>query len=553
MSTAYFKADPQDPVAQYNVKIPSENGLSYNSSQQIICHIDTSIPFLNPQQTYLKLNVTINDNGLNTHLSLDPNIGANVLIRTLRIVSGTGIELERIENYNTYVNLKYDYNKTPELESKRILLEGAVGGSYCNRSPINQDSGGILNKGTDVFNSLWGNSRSAEVTLPIRSGIFSSNHVFPNSYTQGLFIHLHLEEDYRCIRQNPRVRNLKQALRFQCEGSGDPTTDTTWGDGTTGSSFFLKPNINMNTAHIDDFPFKVGEKFIFFKADSNVNAPPDFDNDVVPTYAGTNYFVISAVEISNTNYIKVTIVTPYTPTDAVNIINVNDFMISVEATPAINVGITAPKYQVNSCELIVGALRPDNEYVQSFRERLDNPENGETTFEMTSCQTYTKSLTANHTAGTLVLPLNNTMAKALLCVPVNTHRPSWDFALNTKFMVGEYDSLDDYQFFYKNRFQPDRPVNVTSIGKNAVAQQQLSELRKALSSSDIPSLNLLDYEDNFTIGRAVALDGQVCDLNNQDVQLNLIYGAPLLNKNFHIFVIHNRDIVFTSSNMTIQV
>ena len=141
-------------------------------------------------------------------------------------------------------------------------------------------------------------------------------------------------------------------------------------------------------------------------------------------------------------------------------------MISVEATPAINVGITAPKYQVNSCELIVGALRPDNEYVQSFRERLDNPENGETTFEMTSCQTYTKSLTANHTAGTLVLPLNNTMAKALLCVPVNTDRPSWDFALNTKFMVGEYDSLDDYQFFYKNRFQPDRPVNVTSIGKN---------------------------------------------------------------------------------------
>ena len=553
MSKRYFQANELEPVEQYNVKIPSENGLSYNSSQQIICHIDTSIPFLNPQQTYLKFKVTINAGGLNTHLSLDPNIGGNVLIRTLRIVSGTGIELERIENYNTYVNLKYDYQKTPELEEKRILLEGATGGSMQNRSPINQSNGGMINKGTDVINSVWGNSNTAELTLPIRSGIFSSNHVFPNSYTQGLFIHLHLEDDYRCIRQNPRVRNLKQALRFLCEGSGNPVTDTGWAEGTTGNSFYLKSNVNMNTAQKDDFPFKIGEKFVFYQANAPIDAPPNEANQV-PFYAGTNYFIIESLDISDTNYIKVTLTADYTPTDVANVIATNDFMISVEADSAINdVAIVAPTYQVNSCELVVGALRPDSDYVKDFRQRLDNPENGETTFEMTSVQTYTKSLTSNHTAGTMVLPLNNTMAKSLVCVPVNTARPTWQMSLNTKFMVGEYDNLDDYQFFYKNTFQPDRPVNTSSIGKKAVSQQQILELRKALISGKIDCLNLLDYESNFAIGRAVALDGQICDLNNQDVQLNVRYTNPVINKNFHIFVIHDREIVFTASNMNIQV
>ena len=549
MSNNYFKVDEKQIVDQYNVKIPSENGLSYNSSQQIICHIDDSINFFNPQQTYLKIKVKINSE-LNTHLSLDPKIGGNVLIRTLRIVSGTGVELERIENYNTYVNLKYTYQDTPELESARILLEGAVGGSYNTRSPINQSSSGLINHGTDINSSLWGDDGSCTMTLPIHSGIFSSRHVYPNLYTQGLFLHFHLEDDYRCIRQNPKVRNLKQALRFQCVGTGDPANDTTWEVGTSTNSFFIKPNINLPTSQISEFPFKDGERFCFWSPDSNVENDPD-DNDKVPMEA-IDFFTIASTEIVG-NYIKVTISADYDPTDAANDLAVNMFMISVEADVSVLADAVAPTYQVENCELVIGALNPLPNYIQDFQERLKDPDDGSTTFEMTSIQTYTQSLPANHTAGTMVLPLNNTMARSLICVPVNTYRPVWRAALNTKFMVGVVDDLNDYQFFYKNKYQPDRVVDCSSISKKAIAQQQISELRKALESGKIDCLNLLSYESNFSIGRAVALDGNICDLNNQDVQLNVRYTDPQINKNFHIFVIHDRDIVFSSSNMTIQV
>tara|TARA_R110001599_G_scaffold353440_1_gene592225 strand:- start:367 stop:2004 length:1638 start_codon:yes stop_codon:yes gene_type:complete len=545
MSNSFFRASPEVAVSQYNTRIPSVNGLSYRANQEIICFIDPTIAYFNPMETYLKLNVSINSD-MNTQLYLNPIIGGQVLINRVRIVSGTGVELEFIQNYNTYVNLKYTYEKNPELENKRILLEGATTTSNAIKTPIDQSGGGIIASGRarDVENSAFGNSRQAELTLPLHTGIFGNSKLFPNGYTQGLYIYLLLEPDYRCIQQNPavNVHHKDELLRFQCVGGVDPTTNKAWDAGTTSNQFYVKPNINTNTANLADFPFKVNEKIAFRKA-GNFDPIPFKDID---------FMTIESIDVDGTyeNFFIITIDNPYDPDVADNNLTENDYIVSVETdfgTPP------APTYTINKCDLMVGVVVPPSSYQASFNQRLLDPATGDLSYDFTSVQTYEQSLPSNNNAGTMVLPLNNTMCKALLAVPVLSDRPTWQVALGTEFFVGQYDNLDDYQFFYKNTYQPDRPVNTTQIKVDSVSQQQLIELEKALYQSDISPEYFLKFRENFCIGRAVALSGQVCNLNNQDVQLNVRYTDQTKNKVFNFFVVHVRDIEFLGGGITVQV
>ena len=56
---SYFIADDKLPVLQQQVSIPSENGLSYNSTQTIELNIPAGTKFINPKNCYLQFNVKL--------------------------------------------------------------------------------------------------------------------------------------------------------------------------------------------------------------------------------------------------------------------------------------------------------------------------------------------------------------------------------------------------------------------------------------------------------------------------------------------------------------
>ena len=56
---SFFVADDKLPVLQQNISIPSENGLSYQSTQTIEINIPANTKFINPKECRLQFEVLL--------------------------------------------------------------------------------------------------------------------------------------------------------------------------------------------------------------------------------------------------------------------------------------------------------------------------------------------------------------------------------------------------------------------------------------------------------------------------------------------------------------
>ena len=56
----YWESMNKEKVLQRSVKIPSRNGTNFVAGQEIIIHIDPSLKYFDPSETYLEGKVKIN-------------------------------------------------------------------------------------------------------------------------------------------------------------------------------------------------------------------------------------------------------------------------------------------------------------------------------------------------------------------------------------------------------------------------------------------------------------------------------------------------------------
>ena len=220
---SFWSVDDKIPVRQTNVSVFAEHGLEYKSSQKINFHIPPTISYFQPRECYLEFDVQILcSNGVATQapsrLTLDAETGGQSLIRDIRIHSGGAgaVLLEEIQNYNTLVALKYDYESNEVLRNKRALTEGSLVYDPDNRatngatkSELNnhksqpftsliRDADGEAITAPDRTNTTWesatdDNFNKVKCLLPLHTGIFSNSKVFPALLTEGLRIEIILE------------------------------------------------------------------------------------------------------------------------------------------------------------------------------------------------------------------------------------------------------------------------------------------------------------------------------------------------------------------------
>ena len=128
--------------------------------------------------------------------------------------------------------------------------------------------------------------------------------------------------------------------------------------------------------------------------------------------------------------------------------------------------------------------------------------------------------------------------------------------------VGIIDRLTSYQFQIDDKLVPSRPIVVSKINKGvSIAAQPLIELEKALTQAGIVPRSFVDYNRNFLIGRAYALNDGVADLNNKTNQLQLFYNektaagvdqAPIHNKLLYCFMFHLRRISIRGDSVVVS-
>lgn len=599
--SSYWRNDEKIKVSQTQVSIPSTNGQSYTgtagqSGRRVDFEIPPSVKFIDGKNTYLQFDtkIALPAGRTPTRIHLDPFIGGQSVVKNLRIYSGNrAVLLEEITEYNAKVQIQYSYDSDDSMRKMRALKEGCLVDNVENRGTL----------GTSVSNNIdirsnpyykpvstvpaardWGTADdflTAKLSLPIHCGMFADggDKVFPCLMTNGLFVEVDLEDPARFLKQLDSVnrhRRMKQNPVFHGIDAGganlgiDNASDRT--------EIFLGKQNNMIS--VENCPFVKGEKIGFCSAtDPNSEAsltvggaittqtyPTITDISLdggyvkLTTTAFRNSDVGDGVDVTTDNFIvfSAAIDTKRTQNDD----NTTELLAKSTSYPA--------TVEFSNMEIVVQKIDCDPRYEQGMICKLR--EGGSIDFDIPSVTNYKHSLLSSNRNATVNMQVSNTRAKSMIVMPSDAkvldsadligglrdcyeeETTTMDGRLHSirSGQVGIIDRLTQYQMLVDDKLVPSRPIVVSKINKGkSIAAQPLIELEKALNQAGIVPRSFVDYNRNFLIGRAYALNDGVANLNNKTNQLQLLYNektaagvdqAPTHNKLLYCFMFHIRRI-----------
>ena len=588
---SFWTAEDKVPIAQTKVSIPAEHGLQYSPGQKCEFHIPAGIGFFQPKESYLNLSVKLSASGLTpTRLQLDAESGLQILIRECRIYSaGAGrILLEEYQNYNVLTALKYDYETNDTLRAKRSLTEGTTNYTEKTRSTTAMPKGAQNNlnenpyykplpKQTAVYDTAWSNDNDfleVKGLIPLHTGIFQNSKVFPIAMTEGLIVELIFEDARRVFRtldQTSKGRHVNANPFFHSTNGSNTAPDEPVADnGSQFQEFFVRrDNCQGWDRDISSFPFVVGEEVAFMDAR---NASENEDSEHV---AGKKHITEISYVAGTSNLIKVKLNGSYRPSA---LLTQNFCLFSKSIT---NSATYNPTYTITNAEFVVQKVEMPQGYTSKLAQMMKG--GGAMNYDFVSATNYKISQQATERVANLRLPLTQSRAKAILCIPSDasasgtkdlllaegTYETDYDFDgdgttrselvnhSQRTGITGCADHLTSYQLFYEGKLNPNRKVFTSKIAnKTSVDAQPLIELEKALVMSGIKPFSMLKFRENFCIGRALSLQNGVYDARGKDFALQVEYqeaDQPDIDKLWHCWCVHLRRIVISGSAISLQV
>ena len=596
---SFWTSDDKIPISQTKVSVPAEHGLQYSPGQKCEFKLPAGINFFQPSESYLNLTVKLKKDAVNdpTRLQLDAETGMHVLIKDVRIYSGGAgrILLEEYQNYNVLTALKYDYETNDTLKAKRALTEGATVFSERSRSTTGLEHTQQNNlEENPYFKSMDGSaSYSTAFTddeyldvkglLQLNTGIFSNKKVFPIGMTEGLVVEIIFEDARRVFRtldQTSRYRHLAMNPFFMSSNGTDDTAAPAApnsapqfpvaANASAFREFFVRrDNCQGWGEDVDSFPFCIGEEITFMNASTGIENA-DTTRDATPA-------IISRIEYQAGvfNAVKVVLNGSYRPTA--------DFTQElVVCSRAIEKASTyTPTYLIKNAEMILQQVEMPQGYTSKLSQMMKG--GGAMNYDFLSGTNYKISQLASERVANLRLPLSQSRAKSVLCIPTDasssgtkelleaatTYITHYDLesdastrAWNANHsqrtgLVGCVDALTSYQLFYDGKLNPNRKVFCNKLStKNSVDSQPLIELEKGLQMGGIMPFSFKKFRENFAIGRALSLQSGVYDTRGSDFNLQVEYSeseAPTIDKLWHCFCMHLRRIVISGNGIQLQV
>ncbi len=589
---SFFVADNKIPITQKSIGIPAINGLSYNPNQQIDFYIDPQqVKFFNPKNSYLSFDVKIQQkadtNGQLTRLILDSHIGAQSLIKEIRIFDGSNNSLlEEIVGYNINTMVKYDYECNDSLRNKRALSEGAGvrGVNEGSQGGTESFQNSAVNQYAETTNPDGENSSlvnasysDCKVCLPLNTGIFSNDKVFPCMLTNGLRISILLEDSIKCIRQlEGAMVNRKTVLNPYIHSHNGCLTNAngSFSAGVNYNEIFLE-NYNGYT-NPEFIPFVVGESIGIYKT----NGTPGY----VEMRAGAvgTYPVITAISSATAHgrtLVKLT-TTNFSLTASLQT-NANASHVLFTKSADVGAPLTST-YQLNNVELYLETVDMGQNYENDMMRKMR--EGGTINYDFLSVTNYRYSQLSSDIVANIQLPIENRRMRSIICVPTDssvytqtqvltasgtyveetvgaeaTEGRRRDMILNQDRcgLVGISDNITNYQFLYDGKLQPSRLVDCSKTSsKKSISQQHLIEVEKSLTSAGISGQSLLEFNKNFIIGRSLtAGQNGVYDGRGKQFSLQVNYQGttPTKNKLWNNFVHHMRRIVIKGDTIMVEV
>ena len=610
--SGFWKNDDKIKVSQTQVAITSTNGRSYTGSaglsgRRVDFEIPSTVKFMDGKNSYLNFNVKLAIGAIPTRLQLDPTIGGQSLIKNIRIYSGSrAVLLEEISDYNAKVQIQYSYDADESLRKMRALKEGCLVTTVGQRGTLGTSVSNLIDIRSNPYYSEvatvpvgrdWGSTADfvdCKCSLPIHSGLFAdSSKIFPVLMTDGLFVEIDLEDPARCIKQLDSVnrnRRLKQNPVFH--GIDAAGTAMVIDNAANLTEIFLgKQNHMMSDGGVSiaNCPFVKGEQIGICDITN-----PALTCAFTTTAAGAQAYPIITDITMDGGFVKLTLGEFQNSNTGTGLAATsNNFVLFSAAVDQFRVQIADPTVvllpkltlydaalSVSNMELVVQQVGVDPRYEQGMMKKMR--EGGSIDIDIKSVTNYKHSLLKSNRNATINLAVSNTRAKSMLVMATDAttldtadligglsatyleEEGTMDTQLHSirSGQAGVIDQLSTYQMVIDDKLVPSRPINVSKINKGvSISAQPLIELEKALNQSGIVPRSFVDYNRNFLIGRAYALNDGVANLNNKSNQLQLFYNEssvtgvdrpPLVDKLLFAFLFHVRRISIKGDSVSVS-
>jgi len=233
-------------------------------------------------------------------------------------------------------------------------------------------------------------------------------------------------------------------------------------------------------------------------------------------------------------------------------------------------------YTVSNVEMIVRQISVPDGYEQSMLNMMK--EGGTINYDYRSFTNYRYSQLQGDNVANIRLPLIESRATSILCVPTDATQYSTKQLLSASAtylinqepedvqnrsqrsaITGIVDGLQEYQFIYDQKINPNRKVDTSKIAqKNSISQYWTIEAEKALAMADIEPMSFAAFQDNFFIGRALSLGkNAVYDARGKDFNLQVEYTSSTYPqtkpKLWNNFVSHIRRLEIKNGSLMVQV
>lgn len=584
-TASFFVADDKIPISQKKVSVQAENGLSYELGQQINFVVPGSLGFMMPSETYLRMDVKVKlpTGQTGIPLSLDGGIGANVLIRDIRISSGgaQNVVLEEIQNVNVLTALKYDYETNDNMKKKRAMTEGVPLESNKQRPNSESTDTNMNNATTNPFYTRPADAsmndddfKTVKALLTLPTGIFQNDRIFPLQMTQGLRIEIILESANKCFRQlETALRNKRVTANPVFHSyNGSDASRLAWASGDQLDQIYLERDNGV--VSVETCPFNVGDIVGFVNANQALDIDAPGDSRVPANGAAATAVAqaeITAIEYADSATVGggsqngtdgLVLLTVKKPGSSPAVPAENNWgqPITPSATNKFNLysaGVDeattfTPSCSIDNVELIVQQVEMPPGYVSKMDSMMKA--GGAMNYDFLSFTNYKYSQLASDRVVNIRLPIQNSRCKSVLAIPTDATPYSAKQAIfagddvytvnNLKRdtaggyyaknhstrsgLVGIPDRASNYQFIYNGKLNPNRkvPLNRVSVntGDNTPLNQQLFiEQEKALRMANIDPLSFEKFQENFFIGRALSLSSGVYDGRGKDFTLQVEY------------------------------
>ena len=541
------------PVENYSVVQQSENGTQFGPNNKIRFRVGSHLGYVDFHTSYLQFNLEIQN--AKAKMEFTNGMGADVLIRTWRLLIGGHI-VEEIDHPNVLLKtMKYDYGQDLGMnEVCEVLDKSGKGTGYQGLNKL-----GVVDVATTNPCAV------VKCILDLGfSGVFGSTQTFPVGMTGDVEIELTLEDPRKCLQVIQSGFKPNGVSANGNANNGVPVVDLAVG--TPAEVVFSdKPanqtefdlRVSKSSAYLNDVPFSIGQA-IRVKGDGGSNTATD-------AYTGNSTALTTAVQASGGagSATKVNVAMPAVANGIATGLRASFNPAGCDVGGAVawdNNGTLT--YEVSVPTLFLQVVVPPQQYVAEQSKKVATEGYS---IDIPTYTCYKSNTFAGVNSATLEIPCYSSRARSLICIGVDASQALGgnNILTNPYSFDGIYDDLATFQFQIGEERQPVRPVNCGNLStfQHNVAQEQLTEVEKALRSGGCNVRSLRKHRTNFIIGRALSAYGGSIPLTmkgarvyldylSQDKRLNANVGVK--GKQFFTYCAHIRRLNITPQGVSVM-